>query len=57
MTFPNLATPFYTLGRHITPSATCTRPKLQMQNMPFSVFFGWTVSRLVLVEIYAYVYI
>ena len=57
MTFHNLAPPFYTLGRHITPSAACTRPKLQMQNMPFSVFFGWTVSRLVLVEIYAYVYI
>ena len=35
-----LATPFYTLGRHITPWAAGTRPKLKIQNMSFSVLFS-----------------
>ena len=40
MTFYNSATPFYTLGQHITPLAARTLLKLQMQNMYFQYFFG-----------------
>ena len=39
MTFYNLTTRFYSLGWHITPWAAGTRPKLQIQNLSFSVFF------------------
>ena len=40
MTFHNLATPFYTLGQHITPWTAGIPPKLQIKNMSFSVFFS-----------------
>ena len=39
MTFHNLATPFYTLGRYITLWAADTRPKLQIQNLCFNIIY------------------
>ena len=46
MTFHNFTTPFNTLGRHITLWAADTRPKSQIQNMSFSVFFRQYLHRL-----------
>ena len=63
MTFYNLATPFYTLGRHITPLAARALLKLQMQNMYFQYFFGsilidcsWNICLLMFTYILLYFY-
>ena len=40
MIFSNLATRFYTIRQHIIPWAAASRPKMQIQNMCFSVFFS-----------------